>query len=132
MIPPSISSHQAAGGMVHTVMERVTIDQVRQEQAQIELECFTPVELAQLAQRRIQSLAGSLVVKRALRTLHDLLTPPASLPATERMFILNRAIHTPPVILEGWQVTGGRVWVSLAHTRSHAYGLAVWQEDSKE
>lgn len=127
MTPPSPKS----GGLVHTVLETVAIAEVGREDGKIKEECFAPEELAGLSQRRLQSLAGSLAVKRALQTLYGLLTLPAPPAKTERSFILSREIHQPPRILAGFNLAGGRVWISIAHTRSHAYGLAVWQEEQK-
>ncbi len=101
----------------------VSIAETTAGREQVEAECFTPVELAELRGRAVQSLAGWLALKRALADLSARLGRDS---ATPRDFVLTRAASGAPQLCRPHPLEGAvEPFISISHTRAWAYGLAV-------
>jgi phosphopantetheinyl transferase (holo-ACP synthase) len=97
--------------------------------AEIEKRHFSTQELAELAGRPIQSLAGFLALKSALVALWADAGAPA--PAVPRDFELAHHPGGAPRIVQA-PPGPADVFVSISHTRSWAYGLAAMGTDAEE
>jgi phosphopantetheinyl transferase (holo-ACP synthase) len=105
-------------------LESLQVATVEAGRRRIEEEHFSPREIADLGSRRVQSLAGFLALKRALVRLWA--AAGASAAAEPRDFELGH--HTsgaPRVVAAPQGVELADVFVSIAHTRKWAYGLAA-------
>jgi phosphopantetheinyl transferase (holo-ACP synthase) len=91
---------------------------------------FSAEEQAELSARHIRSTVGSLALKRAV--LH-LLTKGKDSSLSEKDIVLGRRPNDRPVLLFLPDRPGLSLprtfFLSISHTRSTAYGLAVLQED---
>ena len=88
----------------------------------IEEEHFSPREIVDLGRRRVQSLAGSLALKRALVRLWAA----AGAAVEPRDFELgHHASGAPRIVAAPEGVALADVFVSISHTRQWAYGLAA-------
>jgi phosphopantetheinyl transferase (holo-ACP synthase) len=107
---------------VRSRLKSLEVTSVARGRTQIEKRHFSDAGLAELAGRPVQSLAGSLALKSALAALWVDAGAPA-LPSP-RDFELSHTTGGAPVIV---QAPPGPtdVFVSISHTRSWAYGLAV-------
>jgi len=91
---------------------------------------FSAEEQAELSTRHIRSTVGSLALKRAV--LH-LLFQGKDGGLTEKDIVLGRRPNNRPVLLflpdrPGLSLSN-TLFLSISHTRSTAYGLAVLQEN---
>ena len=90
---------------------------------------FSPEERAELRPRHIRSTAGSLALKRAV--LHLLSNGKDGI-LTEKDIVLSLRPKAGPVLLslsDRSDVLPGTLFLSISHTKSTAYGLAVLQEN---
>lgn len=116
------------GGTLHSVL--VTLD-IREVAGDPLLETyFTPEERAQLRPRHIRSTAGSLALKRAVL---QLLSNGKDGILVEKDIVLSLRPKAGPVLLSlsdrSGDVLPGTLFLSISHTKSTAYGLAVLQEN---
>jgi phosphopantetheinyl transferase (holo-ACP synthase) len=122
----------ARGWRSRAVIETETIAAVLSRRAAIEAEHFSPAELRALAGRHVQSLAGRLALKRALCRLLGVNGPGARLEPRDFVIAegpngapmlgrLPAALQTEP------EARRGLLFVSIAHTKAQAVGLAVHQ-----
>jgi phosphopantetheinyl transferase (holo-ACP synthase) len=112
----------ARGWRSRAVIETETIAAVLSRRAAIEAEHFSPAELRALAGRHVQSLAGRLALKRALCRLLGVNGPGARL--EPRDFVIAEGPNGAPTEPEARR---GLLFVSIAHTKAQAVGLAVHQ-----
>ncbi|MCJ7601696.1 MAG: hypothetical protein MUO63_09375 [Desulfobulbaceae bacterium] len=91
---------------------------------------FCTEEREELKTRNVRSTAGRLALKRAV--LH-LLSEGKDRVLTEKAIVLGRQPNGRPALLSaGDRPTGSlsnNLFLSISHTKSTAYGLAVLQED---
>ena len=115
---------------VRSVLVTVDIEEVRCNRDAFLDACFTDEERAELSARHIRSTAGRLALKRAVR---QLVAGWKALVLTEKDIVLGRGPNGRPVLLSlGDRPTGlvpDSLFLSISHTKSTAYGLAVLQED---
>jgi phosphopantetheinyl transferase (holo-ACP synthase) len=102
-------------------LETLAIADLEAERATIEARDFTPAEIAGLGRRRVQSLAGSLALKRALVALWS--KAGFGTAAPREIEIAHRPSGAPCVAAAPPGLPAALV--SIAHTRDWAYGLAV-------
>ena len=114
-----------------TVVVAITIEEVEKECEHILSTSFTAAEKNALAPRHIRSTAGWFVLKKALCRLLDQLNI-AHL--SELDFSLVRSETGRPCIeninidsIDEKKLTQ-QLFVSITHTRTTAYGMAVYQE----
>lgn len=132
---PAVSSACAAaapGRHWHSraVCESLTITTVAAKRAELEAAHFSPLERAELAGRHVQSVAGRLALKRALCRL--LAPAEAGVTLEPRDFVITDSPTgapalgpLPPTLLDAPEAQRGRLFVSIAHSKAHAVGLAV-------
>jgi len=114
-------SPPAAGATTLSRLETLAIADVDAERDAIVARDFSPAEIADLGRRRVQSLAGSLALKRALIALWG---EAGFAPVAPREIeIAHRPSGAPHVAAMPPGLPGALV--SIAHTRTWAYGLAV-------
>jgi phosphopantetheinyl transferase (holo-ACP synthase) len=119
--PPGPDGPQGSVAPLRSRLETLAIADVEAERAHIEARDFTPAEIDGLGRRRVQSLAGSLSLKRALIALWG---EAGFAPVAPREIeIAHRPSGAPCVAVAPPGLPA--VLVSIAHTRSWAYGLAV-------
>ena len=94
---------------------------------------FTDDERHAAAGRRAQSLAGICAVKRALRTLCGSLCPGRTF--KEKSFTIGHKDNGAPIVsgfpdftANNRTYTGEHFSISISHTRTTAYGMAVVEE----
>ncbi len=105
-----------------SVLESLEIAAVERRRAAVAAADFSESERADLGPRRVQSLAGALALKRALAALWA----DAGTPAEPRAFVIGHLASGAPRLLAAPAGPGPeRVFVSIAHTRLWAYGLAT-------
>ena len=104
-------------------LETLKVTEVEAGRGRIEEEHFSPAEIAALGSRRAQSVAGALALKRALvRLWADI----GGAPAAPRDFELGHHASGAPLLVAAPEgVVLADVFVSIAHTRQWAYGLAA-------
>jgi phosphopantetheinyl transferase (holo-ACP synthase) len=116
--------------MIITLVESLSIENIRAEQEKILVECLLGSEREKLIGRPLQSLAGCLALKQALCGLLD------------RCFALKSAAGeigldwtgngAPQVILLPREALSrgllvDNLHVSISHTRQFAYGMVSYQ-----
>jgi phosphopantetheine--protein transferase-like protein len=112
-----------AVGRVRSRLETLAVASVEAERRQIEEQHFSPEEIAALASRRHQSLAGSLALKRALAALW---ADAGCAAADPRDFVLFRhESGAPRLAAAPVGIPLADVSISISHTRQWAYGLAA-------
>ena len=118
-------------GDIHSFLEIVSIAEVERDRSAIASQCFSEGEMAELASRRTQTMAGFLALKKALAGLFSSAAGGAGF--SERDFILSHDENGAPRLVSCPELPGGRgalkVHLSISHTREWAYGLAAYQED---
>jgi phosphopantetheinyl transferase (holo-ACP synthase) len=115
---------------VRSVIERVEIEETGRLWDQIARDHFTPDEIDALAAKKVQTRAGYLALKKALVSL---LSPPGKGPAfEERDFVITNNARGAPELFRSPVDPGGSLFVSISHTRTQAYGLAVLVEESDD
>lgn len=109
------------------------IEHVRQHRDFICSTCFTPEEISELKQRHVRSTAGNLALKRAVLSL---LSGKWGIVLQEQDVIISRLESGAPRLLD---LKPGKydavsavdfdfLFLSISHTKTKAYGLAVYQE----
>jgi phosphopantetheinyl transferase (holo-ACP synthase) len=115
---PSASAGGAGGE--RSRLETLSVPDVEAGRAEIEAH-FSPAEIVDLGRRRVQSLAGSLALKRALVALWaDAGIAAAAVP---REFEIAHLPSGAPRLVAAPCGSSGAL-VSISHTRLWAYGLA--------
>ena len=107
---------------VRTRLRSLAVADAVRGRAQIEARQFSATELVELNSRQVQSLAGSLALKSALVALWG--DAGVSPPPSPRDFVLSHAPGGAPCIVQAPPGPQGP-FVSIAHTRTWAYGLAA-------
>jgi phosphopantetheinyl transferase (holo-ACP synthase) len=114
-------NHPPAGAPALSRLASLAIAEVEAERDAIEARDFSPEEIADLGRRRVQSLAGSLALKRALIALWG---EAGFAPVAPRdIELAHRDSGAPQVVAAPRGLPAALV--SIAHTRAWAYGLAV-------
>ncbi|MBI5017254.1 MAG: 4'-phosphopantetheinyl transferase superfamily protein [Deltaproteobacteria bacterium] len=113
-------------GRIHVALEILPLDRAEQEREAAARD-LTAAEVAEVSPRRLQTLAGFLALKRALCGLFSGL-PCVSRPREEEFELTHRPSGAP-CLARCPDHPPGRVFVSLSHSRTCAYGLAVFQEE---
>jgi phosphopantetheine--protein transferase-like protein len=122
---PRPPGRAAAGGIVRSRFETIAIEAAASDRARIEEEHFRDAEIADLGNRRVQSLAGALALKRALVALWAEAAGGAA-PARPRDFGIGHLGSGAPLLVSAPPgLDPARVRVSISHTREWAYGLAA-------
>jgi len=118
---------------VHSRLEVVRIADVEASRSEIAARCFCQAELAELATRRTQTMAGFLAAKRALVGLFSSLWETDQL--SEIDFVLSHDERgAPRLVVVGSDLSSDerapilRAELSISHTRETAYGLVAYQE----
>lgn len=118
---------------VHTSIVRVPVASARRARVRwLERYC-SDAEARRLEQRPVQSLAGDIALKRALAGLFSILADGRQF--VERDFVVDRTREGAPR-LAGFpslrtptkRDLRARLSVSITHTSTNAYGLAVYGE----
>ena len=118
-----------AQGEVRSFLAAVAIADVKKDREAIALQSFSATELAELANRRAQTMAGFLALKRALLLCLFSLR----IEATEKELLIGHEAGGAPCWTpspELAQRAGARLpklYLSVSHTREWAYGLVAWQ-----
>jgi phosphopantetheinyl transferase (holo-ACP synthase) len=115
-----------------SALATLAIDAVKRQPADERMMSFSPEERRQLADAPVQTIAGRLAAKQAVRTL---LAETASPAVSDADFEIVADAHGAPH-LRDWPALALRaalsprseLGLSISHTRDHAYGLAVLQE----
>ena len=107
---------------VRTRLRSLAVGDAVRGRAQIEARLFSAAELDELGARQVQSLAGSLALKSALVALWG--DAGVSPPPSPRDFVLSHVPGGAPCIVQAPPGPRGAL-VSIAHTRTWAYGLAA-------
>ncbi len=109
----------------HSYLEMLQVATVEAGRGRIEADDFLPAEVAALGSRRAQSVAGALVLKRALVRLWA----DAGINTAPRDFELgHHASGAPRLLTAPAGIDPADVFVSISHTRQWAYGLAALGE----
>ncbi len=116
---------------VFSVVEMVNIQEIRNNhQAVLDLS-FSPEEQLELAKRHIRSTAGVLALKKALSSL-ILKTTGRSVDEKEltitRLKTGKPSLVSWPSSLLASSLQTENLLLSISHSRTTAYGLAVYQE----
>lgn len=120
---------QCPGGKILSFLEIVSIAEVQRDQQIVAERYFTPDELAAIAEKRIQTLAGFLATKRSLVALFSAIVPQGRF--SERDFVLSHHDNGAPRLESSPDILPGqKVRISISHTRKWAYGLSVYQEEN--
>lgn len=115
-------------GEVRLFLESVAVAEVAADRERIAAADFTAAEIAAIAGRRVQTLAGFVALKKALVALYRDAAP--SLPCRPVDFVLAHRESGAPYLAFAPPLPGGAPpAVSISHTRGWAYGLAVLTED---
>lgn len=122
--PAAAAAALATDGLpeVRTRLRSLAVGDAVRGRVQIEARQFSAAELAELGTRQVQSLAGSLALKSALVALWG--DAGVSPPPSPRDFVLSHAPGGAPCIVQAPPGPHGAL-VSIAHTRTWAYGLAA-------
>ena len=114
-------------GEVRLFMESVAIAAVTADREKIAAADFTPGELAAIAGRRVQTMAGFLALKKALVALYGTVAP--AIPCRPIDFVLAHRASGAPYLAFAPPIPGDPLLaVSVSHTRGWAYGLAALQD----
>lgn len=109
-------------------LEVVSIAEVERDRAALTAAHFTPGEAAAVARRHVRTTAGMLALKRALAALYGEVTGGGS--CRERDFVItNSAGGAPRLAASPAGLATERVLISISHSKTWAYGLAVWRRD---
>lgn len=115
---------------ITTVIGSMSIAEIEANLTHIHSEYFNDNEIEELSKRHVRSTAGWLVLKQALcRLLGQLHLAQV----TEKDFSLKRTqsgrpyIETINISSIAQQDLLERIFVSISHTRTTAYGMAVYQ-----
>lgn len=113
------------------VVATVPINEVTASIESIVDQHFSRAEAAELSSRHPRTTAGALAAKEALCELYGALSP--SQRFNSRDFILQHDERGAQVLFEGPPLVGRgglrhKPWISVSHTRDHAYGLAMVDE----
>ncbi|HOE67995.1 MAG TPA: hypothetical protein PLO62_15860 [Candidatus Hydrogenedentes bacterium] len=120
-------------GRIYSQVERIAVPDVASRRNSIETQCLTETEIEATANRHVQTVAGFVAVKRALCGVCARLGLGEW---SERDFVLTHTANGAPRIAacpkrlcdeNGAPMPG--LYISIAHTKQHAYGLAVYQEE---
>ncbi len=120
-------------GRIYSQVERIAMADVAAQRDLFEAQYLTEAEIEATANRHVQTVAGFVAVKRALCTLYARLGLGKW---SERDFVLTHTANGAPTIIScppcrhdesGAPALG--LHISIAHTKQHAYGLAVYQEE---
>lgn len=123
--PDASPDAAAAGANVRSCLETIAIAAVESARARVGEEHFRAAELADLGSRRVQSLAGSLALKRALCALWAEIVGGAPCSAPRDFELGHLGSGAPLLVAAPPGIAPARVRVSIAHTREWAYGLAA-------
>jgi phosphopantetheinyl transferase (holo-ACP synthase) len=121
-------------GPVRSVVITINIAEVERDWESLLTTCFQTEEQQELASRHVRSTAGRLALKRAIS--HLLYNRIA---LAERDVLLGRLADGRPVLLSLGHPGNGpffpvphNLFLSISHTKTTAYGLAVLQEDAND
>jgi phosphopantetheine--protein transferase-like protein len=114
----------ATAGLVWSRLETLAVAEVEAERRQIEERFFSPAEIGDLGNRRVQSLAGFLTLKRALAAL-GVDTGCATAAGPRDFELSHHANGAPRLVAVPEGIALADVFVSISHTRQWAYGLAA-------
>jgi phosphopantetheinyl transferase (holo-ACP synthase) len=126
VVAAALLSGAGAAGRVHAALELLPLDEAERDRTTLAARHLTPEEAAEVAPRRLQTLAGFVAVKRALCSLFSRLPDTTAPRATD--FVLTHRPSGAPCLTRSPAHPAGRTFVSLSHTHTCAYGLAVFQE----
>lgn len=113
-----------------------SIDRVREDRESILATCFNPEEKQELGDRHVRSTAGNLALKRAIAALFE---ERWGVLLKEKDIQITRSENGAPLL----DLRRSRIrpvpdfdrrclFLSLSHSRTMAYGLAVYQEPNHE
>lgn len=119
---------QRGGGQLRSAIAVAAIDEVRSDRDRIMDLHFSPEEVVEVKGRHPRTTAGFLAVKEALCALYRDVVPAGRCEATD--FTLSHDEQGRPVLVGAPGPIGAprSTWISIAHTRELAYGLAVFHE----
>ena len=122
---------------VHSVIEKVTVREFKENRKTLLARHFVPSEIEELHTRSDKTASGLLAVKKALVLLCKNISPQSSF--TEQSFQLSHELNGAPCIIAFPQISTGSkkipnedFYISITHNRSNAYGLAAFQEKGNE
>ena len=122
---------------LYSVIEKVPLESITKGNTGDLLRYFTDAQLQEIGSRPLQSIAGVVAVKKALVELCTNLNPDTVYAGMEPAFDIESIPNTAPRIRAMPQVqVHGEItdpaWytISISHTKTHAFGLAVFQRES--
>lgn len=117
-------------GELRCVVATIAISEVRAGLEAHRERHFSEREAAELLTKHPRTTAGFLATKQALCELYATASPQQRVSTKD--FVLGHDERGAPRLLERprLEVEGSRQgpWISISHTRDHAYGLAVMHE----
>ena len=132
-----INGEDTPRAAIHSHMEIVSIDYVKSNRAGIRERFFSPQEDLLLSSRHVQTTAGFMALKKALVQCFRALSGGGQY--GEKDFILAHGDKGGPEIRKIPEIPGrdekslsARLHVSIAHTKTAACGLVVFQEDIRD
>jgi phosphopantetheinyl transferase (holo-ACP synthase) len=119
---------------IRSVVIAINIAEVERDRESLLITCFQVEEQQELAARHVRSTAGRLALKRAItHLLYDRIT------LAEKDVLLGRLADGRPILLSLGHPGNGpspfvphNLFLSISHTRTTAYGLAVLQEEAND